>query len=74
VPIFTPFFLLVRLPTELSLVEWLGPVALLLAFIPLVLWLSGRLFRAGALGEVRASEILARFGQKAKSGAPLPAE
>ena len=74
VPIFTPFFLLVRLPTELSLIEWLGPVALLLAFIPLVLWLSGKLFRAGALGEVRASEILARFGQKAKTGAPLPAE
>ena len=49
IPIYTPFAMLTRLGTGVSLVEVLGTTALLVAFIALELLVLGRLFQASVL-------------------------
>jgi ABC-2 type transport system permease protein len=49
IPIYTPFAMLARLGTGVSLMEMLGTGVLLVVFVTLELMLLGRVFRASLL-------------------------
>lgn len=49
IPIWAPFFMVIRLPTEPPLAEALGSAALLMATTILMLWGMGRVFRQSLL-------------------------
>lgn len=55
VPFFTPFLMMARLPADPPLYELLGAMAGMFAFALLMVWVSGRAFRAGALSDVKLS-------------------
>jgi ABC-2 type transport system permease protein len=49
IPLFTPFLMLARLPTDPPLYEILGTTLVMILTTTLVLWGAGRVFRAGAM-------------------------
>ena len=53
VPLFTPFLMIARLPSEPPLIEIIGAMAGMFAFALLMVWIAGRAFRAGALSDVK---------------------
>lgn len=53
VPPFTPFLMAVRVTNEPPLWEVLGTLLAMVAFAALVVWISGRAFRAGALSTAK---------------------
>ena len=55
IPFFTPFLMSARAPSGPPLVEIVGTLAALGATVALMIWLSGRAFRAGALSDVKLS-------------------
>jgi ABC-2 type transport system permease protein len=55
IPFFTPFLMMARLPADPPMVELLGAMAGMFAFALLMVWVSGRAFRAGALSDVKLS-------------------
>lgn len=55
VPFFTPFLMMARLHSNVPLVELIGALAGMFAFALLMVWVSGRAFRAGALSDVKLS-------------------
>ena len=55
VPFFTPFLMIARLPSDPPLWEVIGAMAGMFAFALLMVWVSGRAFRAGALSDVKLS-------------------
>jgi len=55
VPLFTPFLMMARLPADPPLIEVIGAMAGMFGFALLMVWLSGRAFRAGALSDVKLS-------------------
>jgi ABC-2 type transport system permease protein len=63
VPLFTPFLMAARVASDPPLWQIAGTLALMLATTAVVIWLSGRAFRAGALsiGKVDRKMILAAF-------------
>ena len=63
VPLYTPFAMLARLGTGVSLAEVIGTVVLLVAFIAIELTLLGRLFQASVLnaGKPTCRELLAKL-------------
>ena len=63
IPLYTPFAMLARLGTGVSLAEILGTCALLVAFMALELMLLGRLFRASLLsaGKPTWREMIAKI-------------
>jgi ABC-2 type transport system permease protein len=52
VPLFTPFMLLIRAPSDLSWIEIAGMGALMVAFAALVLVLAARVFHAGVVDQL----------------------
>ena len=67
IPLYTPFAMLTRLGTGVSLVEVIGTTVLLVAFIALELLLLGRLFQASVLntGKPGWRDVLATLRLKA---------
>lgn len=55
VPFFTPFLMMARLPSDPPMIELIGSIAGMFAFALLMVWVSGRAFRAGALSDVKLS-------------------
>ncbi|HWW12005.1 MAG TPA: ABC transporter permease, partial [Brevundimonas sp.] len=55
VPFFTPFLMMARLHSNPPVVELIGAMAGMFAFALLMVWVSGRAFRAGALSDVKLS-------------------
>ncbi|RZJ30362.1 MAG: ABC transporter permease [Brevundimonas sp.] len=55
VPFFTPFLMMARLHSNVPLIELAGAMAGMFAFALLMVWVSGRAFRAGALSDVKLS-------------------
>lgn len=60
VPFFAPFLLLVRAPSEPSLWALAGPAAVMVVTALLCLWGASAVFRAGALGLLRADSLFKR--------------
>lgn len=69
VPLWTPFLMMARLPSDPPLWEILGSGALMLATTALVLWGAGLVFRQGALGQANADSFKRwfRFGRGRKA-------
>ena len=67
VPPFTPFLMVARAASDPPLWQIAGTLALMVATTAVVVWLSGRAFRAGALsvGKVDRKAVLAAFMGKA---------
>jgi len=55
IPFFTPFLMMARLHADVPLVELVGAMAGMFAFALVMVWVSGRAFRAGALSDVKLS-------------------
>lgn len=55
IPLFTPFLMIARLPSEPPMIEIVGAMAGMFAFALLMVWIAGRAFRAGALSDVKLS-------------------
>ena len=55
IPLFTPFLMMARMPSDPPLVESLGAMLAMFAFAILMVWVAGRAFRAGALSDVKLS-------------------
>jgi len=70
VPLWTPFLMMARLPSDPPLWELLGSGALMLLTTALVLWGAGIVFRQGALGQANADSFKRwfRLGRGRKSG------
>jgi len=68
VPLWTPFLMMARLPSDPPLWELLGSGALMLITTALVLWGAGLVFRQGALGQANADSFKRwfRFGRGRK--------
>lgn len=68
VPLWTPFLMMARLPSDPPLWELLGSGALMLATTALVLWGAGLVFRQGALGQANVDSFKRwfRFGRGRK--------
>ena len=72
VPVFTPFLLILRIPTVLPLWEITGLLVLMIASSLLVLWLAARVYRAGAVHGAGVGDVGKMFakmlpGKKAKA-------
>jgi ABC-2 type transport system permease protein len=69
VPLWTPFLMMARLPSEPPLWELLGSGALMVLTTALVLWGAGIVFRQGALGQANADSFKRwfRLGRGKKS-------
>ncbi len=69
VPLWTPFLMMARLPSDPPLWELLGSGALMVLTTALVLWGAGMVFRQGALGQANADSFKRwfRFGRKPKT-------
>lgn len=55
IPLFTPFLMTARSPTGVAVVEHLAVIAGMGLTMLLMIWLSGRAFRAGALSDAKLS-------------------
>ncbi|HIG22603.1 MAG TPA: ABC transporter permease [Henriciella marina] len=63
VPVFTPFLLILRIPTVLPLWEITGLLVLMVAASLLVLWLAARVYRAGAVHGAGVGDVGKWFGK-----------
>jgi len=71
VPLWTPFIMLARLPHEVGMVEVVGTTAEMIAFAAFVIWVSGVLFRMGALNQANQDTVKGWFSL---GGKKTPAE
>ena len=55
IPLFTPFLMMARMPSDPPLIESVGALIAMFAFAGLMVWVAGRAFRAGALSDVKLS-------------------
>ncbi len=58
IPLFTPFLLILRMPTEPPLWEVIGQISLMAATTMLVLWLATKVYRAGAVHGAGVSDAV----------------
>jgi len=63
VPVFTPFLLILRIPTVMPLWEITGLLVLMVAASLLVLWLASRVYRAGAVHGAGVGDVGKWFGK-----------
>ena len=63
VPIFTPFLLILRIPTEPPVWEVLGQLGLMAATTLITLYLATRVYRAGAVHGAGVNDVWAFFGK-----------
>ncbi len=68
VPLYTPFLMMVRLPTGPPLAEIAGTSLVLAAFVVAVLWAAGGVFRAGVIGRADPESIKRLLGRLARRG------
>ncbi|MEM7768109.1 MAG: ABC transporter permease [Pseudomonadota bacterium] len=61
VPLFTPFLLILRIPTEPALWEVIGQLVLMAAATALILWAATRVYRAGAVHGAGVNDALHWF-------------
>ncbi|TGY90372.1 ABC transporter permease [Marinicauda algicola] len=66
VPLWTPFVMMARLPTDPPAWELLGTTALMLATMVFVLWGATAVFRQGALGSADVDTVKGWFGMGKK--------
>ena len=71
VPLWTPFIMLARLPHEVGMFEVVGTTAAMIAFAAFVIWVSGVLFRMGALNQANQDTVKGWFSL---GGKKKPAE
>lgn len=64
IPIWTPFIMIARLPSEPPLWEIAGTTAVMLATLVLVLWGAASVFQQGALGHANADSVKRVFSRK----------
>ncbi|MFN3835382.1 MAG: ABC transporter permease [Glycocaulis sp.] len=64
VPIWTPFIMIARLPTEPPLWEIAGTTALMVATMAAVIWGASSVFQQGALGHANADSVKRIFSRK----------
>ena len=55
IPPFTPFLMPARAPSEPPMIEIIASIVVMFAFAALMVWLSGRAFRAGAMSDAKLS-------------------
>ncbi|WP_292050989.1 MULTISPECIES: ABC transporter permease [unclassified Brevundimonas] len=55
IPPFTPFIMSARAPSQPPMVEVVGSLVVMFLFAALMMWLSGRAFRAGAMSDAKLS-------------------
>jgi len=55
IPPFTPFIMSARAPSQPPMIEVIGSLIVMFAFAVLMMWLSGRAFRAGAMSDAKLS-------------------
>lgn len=55
IPLFTPFLMMARMPSDPPMIEAFGALIAMFAFAGLMVWIAGRAFRAGALSDVKLS-------------------
>ena len=55
IPPFTPFIMSARAPSQPPMIEVVGSLIVMFAFAALMMWLSGRAFRAGAMSDAKLS-------------------
>lgn len=70
VPLFTPFLLILRMPTEPPLWEVLGQLGLMVATTLAILWIAAQVYRAGAVHGAGVNDALGwmkRLGRKPKA-------
>lgn len=68
-PLFTPFLLLLRTPAGLGVGEAAGLFAVMTLTLALTIWGAGRVFRAGATGQLTMTQLReALFGGKGRAG------
>ena len=63
IPVFTPFLLILRIPTEPPLWEVLGQLGLMVVATFIVLWLAARVYRAGAVHGAGVADAAKMFGR-----------
>lgn len=63
VPLFTPFLLILRMPTDPPLWEILAQLSLMAIMAALVLYLATRVYRAGAVHGAGVADVWAFFGK-----------
>ncbi len=66
VPLFTPFLMTARTPVGVPMLEHLIAIGSMVALVVVMIWISGRAFRAGALSDVKLS--WKSFGAAIKGG------
>jgi len=64
VPLWTPFVMIARLPSQPPLWEIIGTSAVMLATLALVLWGAASVFQQGALGHANADSVKRVFSRK----------
>ena len=62
-PLFTPFLLILRMPTDPPMWEVLAQMGLMLFATVLILWFATRVYRAGAVNGAGMSDVAAWFGK-----------
>ena len=62
-PLYTPFLMMVRLPSGPPLYEVVGTSIVLAASTVLILWAAGGVFRAGVVGGARPGALKAMIGR-----------
>lgn len=60
-PLFTPFLLMIRAPTGISMAEIIGLSIVMLAALAIVLWAAARVFRAGAAAQADLAVLRRRL-------------
>ena len=63
VPVFTPFLLILRMPTEPPLWEALAQLGLMTLTTLVILYLATRVYRAGAVHGAGVNDVMAFFGK-----------
>ena len=61
VPLFTPFLLILRMPTEPPLWEVAAQLVLMAAATAVILWLAAKVYRAGAVHGTGVNDVLSWF-------------
>ena len=68
VPLYTPFLMMIRLPSDPPLFEVIGTSVTLAAFTALILWGAGGVFRAGAVGQAGPDFFKRMLGRLVRRG------
>jgi ABC-2 type transport system permease protein len=74
IPLYTPFLMMIRLPTDPPLIEIVGTTLVLLVTTVLIVWGAGGVFRAGVIGRAGPDGLKRIVGRLLRGGKARPAE